>query len=672
KKAYEALQIDDKKFPHKMILSSIGRLKDQLLSPAEALEQASDFYSKIVANVYEQYQKSLYTSCAMDFDDIIMQTVKLFTEYPHILQKYQSQFKYILVDEYQDTNKAQFVLVSLLAAKPEGENRNICVVGDDDQSIYKFRGATVENILNFEDVFDNATVIKLEENYRCTQPILDAANSVIANNTQRKEKSLWTSKDIGEKVLFIKTQDEIAEAEIITGLIKQNFKNGGKYSDNAILYRMNAQSNTIEKTFARRGIPYKIFGGLRFYDRKEIKDMLAYLWLIVNPDDNIRLLRVINEPKRGIGQTTIDKITQIATENNLSVFNVIKHASSYSEIESRKKLFDPFVNLIENLQKVYLSTPLDQLYDKLLEDSGYANSLLLHGEEGETRLGNIKELKTNILEYLKKEETKINNTIEVDEEYESFSMDKKSSDNILESFLSEVSLATELDNYDEKQDYVSMMTIHSAKGLEFKNIFLPAIEETIFPSTRSVQENDIEEERRLAYVAITRAKENLYIINARKRIFYGKTSFNEPSRFINEINPDVIEIFDQTKLIQDENLIRNELKPFIIDHSVKDLNKYASKSYYPQKNSSSSGFSVGKSSSQTKPKPTFGTHNIVAGAKQTEKKIFLPGDGIEHKKFGNGIVKMAKPMGNDTLIEVEFADGTIKKIMANLAPIEKI
>ncbi|MEG0229249.1 MAG: 3'-5' exonuclease, partial [Oscillospiraceae bacterium] len=483
---------------------------------------------------------------------------------------------------------------------------------------------------------------------------------------------LWTSKDIGEKVLFIKTQDEIAEAEIITGLIKQNFKNGGKYSDNAILYRMNAQSNTIEKTFARRGIPYKIFGGLRFYDRKEIKDMLAYLWLIVNPDDNIRLLRVINEPKRGIGQTTIDKITQIATENNLSVFNVIKHASSYSEIESRKKLFDPFVNLIENLQKVYLSTPLDQLYDKLLEDSGYANSLLLHGEEGETRLGNIKELKTNILEYLKKEETKINNTIEVDEEYESFSMDKKSSDNILESFLSEVSLATELDNYDEKQDYVSMMTIHSAKGLEFKNIFLPAIEETIFPSTRSVQENDIEEERRLAYVAITRAKENLYIINARKRIFYGKTSFNEPSRFINEINPDVIEIFDQTKLIQDENLIRNELKPFIIDHSVKDLNKYASKSYYPQKNSSSSGFSVGKSSSQTKPKPTFGTHNIVAGAKQTEKKIFLPGDGIEHKKFGNGIVKMAKPMGNDTLIEVEFADGTIKKIMANLAPIEKI
>lgn len=502
KEAMKALHMEEKLFAPKAVLSAIGRAKDVLQGPAEMMRQAgTDYRMGSIAKVYEKYQAALKSADAVDFDDIIVLTVRLLEQFPEVLSYYQNRYRYIMVDEYQDTNHAQYRLVSLLAAG----HGNLCVVGDDDQSIYKFRGATIENILSFEEQFEKARVIRLEQNYRSTKRILDAANEVIANNTARKGKSLWTGNGEGDKICLYRAGDERAEALFITEEITAHVAAGEAYSDHAVLYRMNAQSGEIERALVKAGIPYKIVGGLRFYERKEIKDLIAYLSVLNNPSDTVRLTRIINEPKRGIGDATVAAVLELSAQVGVHPLKIMSEADQYQRLQRRAAPLRSFADMMQGLMEKALEEPLEILLDAVLDDTGYLSMLQLQGFEGQTRIENIDELRSAIIKF-----------------------QQESPEGTLSDFLEEVALYTDLDRADLQDDSVTLMTMHSAKGLEFPYVFVAGCEEGIFPGRMSMNSPDeIEEERRLAYVAITRAKKKLYLTTAAQRMLFGQTTWTK-------------------------------------------------------------------------------------------------------------------------------------------------
>lgn len=611
KHCQKALEISDKILHHKSILSEISSAKDSLVDYEEYKKLAqNDFRKARIADCYELYQKELLKSDAMDFDDIIFNTVRLLEGNPDVLELYQRQFKYVMVDEYQDTSHAQYILVSLLA----GGYNNICVVGDDDQSIYRFRGATIENILSFENQYKNARVIRLEQNYRSTQNILDAANAVIANNKNRKGKNLWTQAGSGEKIIFNTLEDEAAEASFIAQEILKNVKNGKKMSDHAVLYRMNAQSRNIEITFAKSGIPHKVIGGNRFFDRKEIKDVISYFAVINNPADNVRLQRIINVPKRGIGDTMFANVMEIATGLGLSAFEVCERADEFQKTLRSAQKLQGFAAMIRHFQDCLDDDmPLSDLLQEVLDKTNYFDYLDEDPESAEDRKNNINELSSMFIKYQ-----------EEDADFE------------LSDFLEDVALVADIDSYNEDDDAVVLMTLHSAKGLEFPIVFIPGMEESVFPGNQSVfNEEDLEEERRLAYVGITRAKEKLYLLNARRRMLYGTTNRNQASRFLREIPVSVTD-----------------------DITVQ--------SYVPH--SKFGSFTQPEHSSSSSAAHKFGQ---VGGASASAQN-YSAGDTVRHKAFGTGVVLSARAMGNDTMLEVAFDRAGTKKLMANYAKLEKI
>ena len=613
KSCLQDLDISDKMFPPRAVLSEISRQKDMMISPVEYENQnLSDYRKSTIAKLYKLYQHKLLSSNAMDFDDIICHTVRLFEENPDVLDHYQNLYKYILVDEYQDTNMVQYRLVSLLSSK----FKNLCVVGDDDQSIYKFRGATIENILSFENQFDDCTVIRLEQNYRSTQNILTCANELIKNNKGRKGKNLWTAMGDGSKINVYRAVSERSEAAFVADTILSGIKDGRKFNEYAVLYRMNAQSNAVEQAFVQRGISYKIIGGQKFFDRKEIKDILSYLSVINNPNDILRLRRIINEPKRSIGNATITVLEQITSDLGISPIEVMKDSESLVPLARKANVLVPLAQMFEHLADVSQIVSLEELLDELMEVSGYRAFLKSQGEEGEMRLENIEELKSTMIKY--SEETE---------------------EPSLSGFLEEISLFTDVDNLDQDGDYVVMMTMHSSKGLEFPTVFVVGMEENIFPSQRSMEsEAEIEEERRLAYVAITRAKKELYLTHSNERILFGMTNRNRKSRFVKEL-PDDLLVEDSEGLIQSSGMAHRNVE-IKSDSSMSLQKQLALKKRVDTKTASDQNFEVG--------------------------------NRVLHNIFGEGTVLSAKRMANDTMLEVAFDTKGTKKIMANFARIKKL
>ena len=644
KEVYRELNLDDKMIPIKSALNAISRAKDMLIEPEEyiAINNTDVRLSKI-GRAYALYQEMLKKADAMDFDDMIVNTVKMLKKSPEALEFYRRRFKYIMVDEYQDTNHAQYVLISTLAA---GRN-NICVVGDDDQSIYRFRGATIENILNFEDEYKDAKVIRLEQNYRSTSVILDAANAVIANNTARKGKNLWTSKEGGSKIEVYTAPDEQQEARYVADNILNAVAAGGRYSDHAVLYRMNAQSNSIENVFARSGIAYRVIGGHRFYDRKEIRDVLAYLNLIANKADNIRLMRIINEPKRGIGTTTVTNVAEIAEQLKMPMLEVMRSAADYPTVARSAAKLGEFVKMIDSLSEFAQSATISETFNKMLELTGYADSLLTQGVEGMERLDNVKELASSIAQY------------EQDHE-----------EPTLSGFLEEIALISDIDQFDPDADAVVMMTIHSAKGLEFPNVYLVGMEEGIFPGNQSIYgtPDDIEEERRLAYVAITRAKEKLTVTNAYTRMLYGQTGRNMPSRFLEEIPQELCNIKNAGRGFG----FSSGGPQFRYGNSSYGGNSYGSSSYRDRTPVFDDIPYVKRSSDNKKQGTAYNSSAFQKPKSQTSNATYTVGQRVKHKAFGEGMILSAVPMGNDTLLEVAFDTKGTKKIMANFAKLETL
>lgn len=612
------LNYDEKMLPVKRVLNEISKAKDEMLTPQEMLKRAGyDNLKQSVAKVYEIYQSRLKTADAMDFDDMLCKTVELFQKCPDILEFYQNQFKYIMVDEYQDTNKVQYKFVSMLAEK----YGNICVVGDDDQSIYKFRGATIENILSFENTFKGAKMIRLEQNYRSTQNILNAANGVISNNTMRKGKTLWTENAVGDKIEVHTSDSERDEAQFIAKTILDGVAEGRKFSDFAILYRMNAQSNSIEQALSRSGIPHRVIGGRRFYDREEIRDMVAYLQVINNPHDDVRLGRIINVPKRGIGATTLEKASEIAAGLGESIYSVIKDADVYPQLSRAATKLKSFVALIDGLMEAEQSGDysLAELYNLILEHTDYEKYLKTEKDNPDVRIENIEELSSNIIKF--------------EEDY--------AEEASLSNFLEEISLQTDIDNYDAEADSSVMMTLHSAKGLEFPVVFIAGLEEGVFPSIATMMNPDeLNEERRLAYVGITRAKEKLYITKAKSRMLMGHTSYNKVSRFVNEIPPELLNYTGEKKTFASTNGF----------------------------SASSSHISIGAGSKFT-PNKSFNTFTKPAVKSGT---VYKKGDCVFHKVFGKGMIMKTEKMGNDTMLEVAFDKAGTKTLMANFSKMEKI
>lgn len=631
--AMKRCNIDEKQLPIKSVISAISRAKDKLLSPeAYATEVASDFKLSRIARVYTEYQLAMKASNAMDFDDIIMNTVKLLREQPQILEFYQKKFKYVCVDEYQDTNEAQFVLTSLLSRG----HGNLMVVGDDDQSIYKFRGATIGNILNFDKHFETAKVIKLEQNYRSTSTILNAANAVIANNDGRRSKTLWTDGAVGDKITVSKVEDENHEARQIVDTINDYVsKKGRSYRDFAILYRNNAQSNSIERVLAKTATPYRMLGGVRFSDRKEIRDAVAYLQLIANHADRERLLRIINEPRRKIGGTTIDAVSQIAAEQQCSLFDVINNASEYLALKRSAASLESFAALINALTVKSKHLSLPDLFDAVLDDSGYRQMLIDAGEEEKDRLDNLDEFKSSIIEYVNNNETPT-----------------------LMGFLEENALVADVDRYDETADAVVLMTIHSAKGLEFPIVIIPGFEDGIFPGMQTIVGtlDDMEEERRLAYVALTRAKEKIIIMHTKHRLLYGQTQANPVSRFVTEIPERYVDQIN--KEFDRSNYYGGNISPRVY------FSEKSPQSTYNANNQRRSVSGIKQNNSTTKP--------VFNRTSNTNKTVFAPGDRVKHLTFGEGEILSARQMGADILYEVMFDKVGTKKLMATYAKLQKI
>ena len=619
KEIVKQLNIDEKILPVKSVLSEISKAKDKMQTPAEMLREADhDYRKQSIAKAYEIYQKRLQTADAMDFDDLLCKAVELFRQNPEILGYYQNQFKYIMVDEYQDTNRVQYEFVRMLAEK----HGNICVVGDDDQSIYKFRGATIENILSFENTFKGAQIIRLEQNYRSTKTILSAANEVISNNTVRKGKTLWTENAEGEKIELHTCEDERDEAAFIARTIMDGVADGRRYADYAILYRTNAQSNAIEQALSRSGVPHRIIGGHRFYDREEIRDMIAYLQVINNPHDDVRLRRIINVPKRGIGGRTLEIAAEIGTGLGESIYTIIKDAGSYPQLSRSAAKLKSFVALIDGLIEAEESGDysLAELYNLILEHTNYEAYLRHEKENADVRIENIEELSSNIIKF--------------EEDY--------GEEADLSGFLEEISLMTDIDNYDAEADTCVMMTLHSAKGLEFPVVFITGMEDGLFPSIASMMNpEEIGEERRLAYVGITRAKEKLYLTKTRTRMLFGSTTYNKESCFVSEIPDELMERTGERK------------KTFLYGSAYKDSGK-ATAVGVP----SASGAAPKKQPFYQKPAVKSGVTYSV-------------GDTVLHKVFGKGLVMSAQRMGNDTLLEIAFDKAGTKKLMANFCKMEK-
>ena len=628
KDAMAELHISDKNFAPKALLGNISRAKDKMLTPEGLRQSAGDnFALQVTARIYGRYQQMLKDANALDFDDIILLTVKLFQQFPEVLQKYQRRYRYIMVDEYQDTNHAQYLLVSLLAA-----HGNLCVVGDDDQSIYKFRGATIENILSFEQQFGQTKVIRLEQNYRSTGTILDAANAVISRNSQRKGKTLWTQNSRGEKVLYHKAADEQREAHFIASTIRKNHEKGAKYSDHAILYRMNALSSTLEQMFIRQGIPYRIIGGLKFFDRKEVKDILAYLAVLNNSDDSLRLRRIINEPKRGIGEATMNTAQQVAESLGQSLYRTLQTAEEYAPLSGKSRALMEFTAMMDGIAESVDEVPLIETLEQVLDQSGYVRALEAKNDmESRGRLENIGELKTTILKYM--EETE---------------------EPSLSGFLEEIALYTDLDNLSEDDDKVVLMTLHSAKGLEFPYVFITGLEEGIFPGQQAIYEpTELEEERRLAYVGITRAKRELYLTGAAQRMLFGRTTRNRPSRFVGEIPGELMKTEDETERFGSYHSGYGERTGYGSGYGARQTSVYR-----PNK----LGSSPAPAPAAPRPRPA------VPAAEPFTLKT---GDRVYHKTFGEGSILKIEPMGGDHLLTIHFDKVGAKRLMATFARLEK-
>lgn len=621
KSILKELDISEKNITPKSILNEISRAKDSLISPAEyALTVGDDFRLKIISRAYTTYQKRLEDADAMDFDDLINKIVELFKKCPDVLEYYQNRFRYLMVDEYQDTNHAQYTFVRMLAEK----SGNLCVVGDDDQSIYKFRGATIENILSFENTFQNATVIRLEQNYRSTQNILDAANAVIEHNTERKGKTLWTQNGTGAMIHLHTAENETDEAERITKIILDGVAAGRKFSDYAVLYRMNSQSLTFERNFAKSGVPHRIIGGTRFYERREIREMIAYLSVINNPSDEMRLRRIINTPKRSIGDRSVEVAAQIGQQTGETLFEVVSHAKDYPALSRAANKMTLFAAQMQGLIELNNDeeVTLGELYDELVERIDYLNFLKTDDpESAEDRAANVQELASNLRRF-----------------------EEENPEGTLSDFLEEVSLITDIDNYDNNADSVVLMTVHSAKGLEFPVVFLPGMEENIFPGMASVYvPSEVEEERRLAYVAITRAKEELYIFHAESRMIFGMTNRNRVSRFVEEIP---------------ETLIEHTRSR---DYSARSVSM-----------PSFGGAKPFGEAPKTKSVAEAGGFTPKPRVKPAPAGTYRVGDTVLHKAFGTGLIVSATPMANDTLLEVAFDKVGTKKLFANFARLTKV
>ena len=706
KTVYKELSVDDKFFPVKSAINQMSRWKDQLVSPAEALQTpAKDTKGALAARVYAAYEKKLKEAGAFDFDDLIYQTVQLLAEHKEVRDFYQNKYRYLLVDEYQDTSVAQFRLVSLLT----GPEKNICVVGDDDQSIYRFRGATIENILNFERVYPGTKTIRLEQNYRSTSNILNAANCVIQHNTERKGKTLWTQNGEGDKVQVYTAENEQDEASHIADIIGQHLREGGHLADHAVLYRMNAQSAPLESYFTRAGIPHKIVGGQRFNDRKEVKDIHSYMSIVANPRDDVRLRRIINEPARKIGATTIDVIADLAGQEGVSMLEIIRHADQYAKLSRAIAPLYKFYQIYERLQDSLENKTLDEFASDVIEITGYKAMLEADAAKGHEdaadRLQNLGQLVNNVKNYC----------------------DQQGEEASLEGYLEDIALISDIDNYNESADQVVLMTIHSAKGLEFPYVFLIGMEEGVFPSEMSkYSEADLEEERRLAYVGITRAKKELYISNSVTRMLYGRTQRNEPSRFLREIEPEYLEetrspVLEQRSRLGGWGSNYSDTVPggasgysgasgwgrgsssygsYGGSTGYGNRSGYLNREYnagesrgfgsgYAGRGSSSSGYGSGYSGSasssggfgsgygrpavpRTPAKQINFTGALSTKTNANTTKHYEPGDVVEHKVFGRGTVVAVKPAAGDQIVEIRFEKVGIKKTMANFAPLTKI
>lgn len=611
------LQIDTKLYKERALLAQISHAKDQLVSPEEFELNSQGDYSKMrVAEVYKEYQTQLRRNNALDFDDLIMKTVELFQSCPEVLESYQERFRYIMVDEYQDTNLAQFQFVSLLASKYQ----NLCVVGDDDQSIYKFRGANIENILGFERVFSNTKVIRLEQNYRSTKNILQAANEVIQNHAQRKPKTLWTDNEEGNKVHFRHFLSGFEEAEYVVGDIAQKHREGiCSYRDCAVLYRTNAQSRLFEEKFLMANIPYRLVGGVNFYARKEIKDLLSYLKTVDNAKDDLAVRRIINIPKRGIGATTLLRVQEYATEQDISFYDALKEAEKIPKLGRAAVKIQPFVTMIQSLRSEQRSFSVSELLDDVIERTGYVQDLIAEDtDESRARIENIDELITKATTY-----------------------DKESENPTLGGFLEEVALVADIDTVDPNQDHVLLMTLHSAKGLEFSQVYLAGMEDGIFPSYMTIgseDPGDMEEERRLCYVGITRAMKDLTMTSVQQRMIRGQAQYNKVSRFIYELPREVVDMGHKIE--------KKEIKTEVPRNNTyaQMREAFRAKAFQPRQ------FEV----------------------KKADKLSYEVGDTVRHVKFGVGIVKNIVEGGKDYEVTVDFDQVGVKKMFASFAKLKKI
>ena len=651
KQILKAENLDDKIFSDKSVLYEISKAKNEMLDPAAySLRSKGDFRKEKIADIYRIYQKKLKENNAIDFDDIINFAIQILMDNPDILEYYSEKFKYVLVDEYQDTNKAQFTLVTLLASK----YGNITVVGDNDQGIYSFRGADISNILNFEKDFPGTKIIKLEQNYRCTQSILNAANSVIKNNETKYEKKLWTKNEEGNLPKVYRGDDEYDEANYIVNQITHlKLTEHYNYSDFAVLYRMNSQSRSIEDILRREDIPYKIVGGLKFYERKEIKDIIAYLRLIQNTSDNLSLTRIINEPKRGIGKASLDNIEAIANANSISMYEVIKKANEYglTRVFSNTR---EFVNAIEELRQEKDSTRISELIKKTLQITGYTAALELENTvEAENRIENLDEFLTVAMEF-----------------------EEESAENSLSEFLEGITLSSDLDGMEDTDNSVTLMTLHSAKGLEFPVVFLVGMEEGIFPGYKSIGEpKELEEERRLCYVGITRAKEQLYLTCARQRTIFGSTSCNGVSRFLKEIPANMIDGYDEAFENQNDSRLSNNRYEWSYGKAgsgyggyTKDFNSsitsYKDNSVVAAKSNSGFKFRTAESFLNNLSQTKKGNDIDLSGYKSGVK--------VYHKKFGEGIINKVEAEGEDLKVDINFDKVGHKRLMARFAGLEII
>ena len=642
KECLKDLKVDDKLFTDRAVLSEISNGKNEMLEPKDyKTKYAGDFRRETIGNIYELYQQRLKENNALDFDDIINYTIKILTENPDVLEYYTEKFKYVLVDEYQDTNKAQFMLVSILASK----YGNITVVGDNDQGIYSFRGADITNILNFEKDFPGTKIIKLEQNYRCTGNILKAANAVIKHNENKYEKKLWTANDEGELPSIYQSEDEYDEASYVVKQINHlKTEEYYKYSDFVVLYRMNSQSRAIEDILRREDIPYKIVGGLKFYERKEIKDIIAYLRLIYNTSDNISLKRIINEPKRGIGKTSLDNIQQISEQNGISMYEVIKNAEQFG-LNRVKANADDFINLIEELRTKQNELSISELIKETLNKSGYTKALELENSvEAESRIQNLEEFLTVAIEF--------------EEEF---------ADNTLGEFLENITLSSDIDNVEDAENSVTLMTLHSAKGLEFPTVFLVGLEEGIFPGYKSIgEENALQEERRLFYVGITRAKEHLFLTCAKRRTIFGSTSYNAISRFVKEIPEELLNGYDEMQKEKVEDKFENSDYGWKYGNRESKVKTYTfeTNSYEVKKQEPvAAGFQYRTAESFL---------SSLNKKKEFDISKYQEGQRVYHKKFGEGTINKVEEEGEDYKIDINFDKVGHKRLMAKFAGLEII